>query len=74
MLKINMNRNKHGYKTIEQHTYEIEVNESTYFVEVDVTLFIKPPDYSTWDSDYDYYGYTEGEYFMAICFLLQKYI
>jgi len=22
-------------------------------------LFVKPPDYSTWDSDYDFYGYTE---------------
>lgn len=54
-----MNRNKHGYKTTEQHTYEIEVNDVDYSVQVDVKLFIKPPDYSTYDSDYDFEGYTE---------------
>ena len=54
-----MNRNKHGYKTTEQHTYEIEVNDNNYSVQVDVELFIKPSDYSTWDSDYDFFGYVE---------------
>ena len=54
-----MNRNKNGYTTTEQQTHEIEVNNNIYSVQVDVTLFVKPPDYSTWDSDYDYYGYTE---------------
>lgn len=54
-----MKYNKHGYKTTEQHTYEIEVNDNNYSLVVDVTLFIKPPDSSTWDSDLDYYGYTE---------------
>ena len=56
-----MNRNKHGYKTTEQQTYEIEVNNKTYSVQVDVTLFVKPPDYSCFDSDLDHLGYTEVE-------------
>ncbi len=51
--------NKHGYKTTEQHTYVIEVNNNTYSVQVDVELFDKTPDYTTWDSDYDFWGYTE---------------
>lgn len=54
-----MNRNKHGYKTTEQHTYEIEVNDNNYSVQVDVKLFIKPPDYNTYDSDLDFEGYQE---------------
>jgi hypothetical protein len=54
-----MNRNKNGYTTTEQHTYEIELNDKTYSVQVDVTLFVKPADYTTWCSDYDFYGYTE---------------
>jgi hypothetical protein len=55
---VNRN-NKNGYTTTEQQTHEIQVNNKTYSIQVDVTLFVKPPDYSTWDSDYDYYGYTE---------------
>ncbi len=54
-----MNRNKNGYTTTEQQTHEIRVNNNTYSVHADVTLFVKPPEYDTWDSDYDYYGYTE---------------
>jgi hypothetical protein len=55
-----MNRNnKNGYSTTEQQTHEIEINNKTYSIQVDVTLFVKPPDYATWDSDYDFYGYTE---------------
>jgi len=54
-----MNRNKNGYTTTEQQTHEIRVNNKTYSVQVDVTLFVKPADYDTWDSDYDFYGYTE---------------
>ena len=47
------------YTTTEQHTYEIELNDKTYSVLVNVGLFVKPPDYDTWDSDYDFFGYTE---------------
>lgn len=54
-----MKYNKHGYRQQETYFYEIEVNESMYFVEVDVTWFIKPADSSTWDSSDDYYGYSE---------------
>lgn len=54
-----MNRNKNGYTTTEQNTYEIELNDKIYSVQVDVTLFVKPADYDTWDSDYDFHGYTE---------------
>lgn len=43
----------------QQFTYEIETDENQYSVQVDITFFIKFPDHSTWDSDYDYYGYTE---------------
>lgn len=51
--------NKHGYKQQENYLYEIEINEKIYSIEVDVTWFIKPADSSTWDSDQDFYGYTE---------------
>lgn len=54
-----MNRNKHGYNQQENYSYEIEINEKIYSIEVDVTWFIKPADSSTWDSDQDFYGYTE---------------
>jgi len=54
-----MNKTLHGEMTTEQHTYDIRINNCTYSVCVDVTVFVKPPDYDTWDSDYDYYGYTE---------------
>lgn len=54
-----MNRNKQGYNTIEQYLYEIEVNNIDYSVQVDVKLFVKPPDYNTYDSDLDFEGYTE---------------
>lgn len=55
MIRIN----KQGYNTIEQYLYEIEVNDIDYSVQVDVKLFIKPPDYNTYDSDLDFQGYTE---------------
>lgn len=55
MIRIN----KQGYTTIEQYLYEIEVNNIDYSVQVDVKLFVKPPDYSTYDSDLDFEGCTE---------------
>lgn len=55
MIRIN----KQGYTTIEQYLYEIEVNNIDYSVQVDVKLFVKPPDYNTYDSDLDFEGYTE---------------
>jgi len=51
--------NKHGYNQQENYLYEIEINEKIYSIQVDVTVFVKPADYDTWDSDYDFYGYTE---------------
>lgn len=52
-------KDKHGYKQKETFTYEIEVNEKVFSVEVDVTWFIKPADKSSIDSDLDYEGYIE---------------
>lgn len=55
-----MNRtNKQGYTIIEHCSYEIEVNNITYCIQVDVKYFVKPPDYDSWSSDYDYHGWTE---------------
>ena len=51
-------KNLSGYGT-ETFTYEIETTDNYYDVTVDVEFYIKAPDYSTYDSDLDYYGFTE---------------
>lgn len=44
-----------------EHTYDTEINGEpcTIFTKGSACVKVQPPDYSTWDSDYDYYGYTE---------------
>lgn len=51
--------NTHGSKITQNYTYEIPYMDSQYMIELQVKFFVKPPDYGTWDSDWDYYGYTE---------------
>jgi len=56
---LNNNMNKKGYTTTNHCSYEVEINNITYYVQVDVKYFVKPADYDSWSSDYDYYGWTE---------------
>ena len=51
-------KNTSGYGT-ETFTYSIETTNNYYDVTVDVEFYIQAPDYSTYDSDLDYYGFTE---------------
>ena len=51
-------KNTSGYGT-ETFTYSIETTNNYYEVTVDVKFYIKAPDTSSWDSDQDYYGYTD---------------
>lgn len=51
-------KNLSGYGT-ETFTYEIETTDNYYDVTVDVKFFIQAPDRDSWESDQDYYGYTD---------------
>ena len=51
-------KNLSGYGT-ETFTYSIETTDNYYDVTVDVKFYIRAPDYSSWDSDQDYAGYTD---------------
>jgi len=42
-----------------EREYLIETSMSTYDLQCTVDLFIQEGDSSTWDSDWDYYGYTD---------------
>jgi len=42
-----------------ERSYLIETSLCTYDVHCTVDLFIQEGDSSTWDSDWDYYGYTD---------------
>jgi len=42
-----------------ERSYLIETSMSTYDIHCTVDLFIQEGDSSTWDSDWDYYGYTD---------------
>lgn len=54
-----MKTEKHGYTATHNRQYYVDVMDNHYGVYADVTSFIKPANYSTWDSEIDYYGYTE---------------
>lgn len=59
LQRINMKRkNTSGYGT-ETFTYEIETTENYYDVTVEVKFYIQAPDYDSWASADDYYGYTD---------------
>ena len=51
-------KNLSGYGT-ETFTYSIETTDNYYDVTVDVKFYIKAPDYDSWASSDDYYGYTD---------------
>ena len=51
-------KNLSGYGT-ETFTYEIETTNNYYDVTVDVEFYIQAPDYDSWASSDDYYGFTE---------------
>ena len=51
-------KNLSGYGT-ETFTYSIETTNNYYDVTVDVEFYIKAPDTSAVDSDWDYLGFTE---------------
>ena len=51
-------KNLSGYGT-ETFTYNIETTENCYDVTVDVKFYIQAPDYNTYDSDQDFYGFTD---------------
>lgn len=51
-------KNTSGYGT-ETFTYEIETTENYYDVTVEVKFYIQAPDYDSWASADDYYGYTD---------------
>ncbi len=42
----------------QQFPYLVET-ENSYIITVLITFYIQAPDYTSWDSDYDYYGFTE---------------
>jgi hypothetical protein len=46
-------------KSTEYKELNIRTLKNDYWVEVSIKLSTKPPDHTTWDSDWDYYGYTE---------------
>jgi hypothetical protein len=46
-------------KQTEYKEINVILGDLDYWIEVAVTLSVIPPDYTTWYSDLDYYGYTE---------------
>jgi hypothetical protein len=46
-------------KSTEYKELNIRTLKNDYLVEVSIELSTKTPDHTTWDSDWDYYGYTE---------------
>ena len=46
-------------KTTQYKELNIRTLRHDYWVEVSIKLSSKPPDHTSWDSDWDYYGYTE---------------
>lgn len=51
-------KKKSGYIT-NVFTYDINTNTGLYKVAVKVKFYIQSPNYNSWDSPDDYYGYTE---------------
>lgn len=51
-------KNLSGYGT-ETFTYSIETADNYYDVTVDVKFYIQAPDYDSWASDMDFYGFTD---------------